>query len=331
MDSGSHFLFGISLAGLACLESAVTQEPALSHAILVGTLAASYAPDLDTVARLRGYASYVRIHRGVTHSLPALLIWPLIISLPLAAMFGVWEHFASLFLWTFLAIVCHVGLDVLNVYGVQCLRPFTKKWIHLDTLCLYDPFLFVLHALGAVLWFVVWRGQAGSHIGEMFALIFATTLLYIAFQASQRHNLIKRVRTELNLSTGDCHLVPSLSWFYWQFIYESDTSFYLGELRDGEVMVLEQYSRKDYNAQGTHPIVKATMGTEGVRSFLHFAQNIYVCWKEKNGGYEVQWRDMRFWHKRKFSFGVDVHLDHNMNVVSDRIGMDKKAWDPPYV
>ncbi len=66
------------------------------------------------------------------------------------------------------------------------------------------------------------------------------------------------------------------------------------------------------------------MGTDGVRAFLHFAQHIYVCWKEKNGGYEVQWRDMRFWHKRKLSFGVDVHLDRDMNVVSDRIGWTKK-------
>ncbi|NQX63232.1 metal-dependent hydrolase [Paenibacillus qinlingensis] len=331
MDSGSHLLFGISLAGLACLAPGVVQEPTLVQAILAGTLVGSYAPDFDTVARLRGYGSYVRIHRGVTHSLPALFIWPLLISLPLAAVFGVWEHYFSLFLWTFLAVVCHVGLDALNVYGVQCLRPFTKKWIHLDTLCLYDPFLFVLHAVGAILWFVVWRGEAGSHIGEMYALIFAATILYIATQASQRKALVKLVQNELKLTTGVCRLVPSLSWFYWQFIYESETSFFLGELRSGKVIVLEQYSRKNYNSQGSHPIVKATMGTEGVRSFLHYAQNIYVSWKVKNGGYEVQWRDIRFWHKRKFSFGVDVHLDGNMNVVSDRIGMDKKAWDPPYV
>ncbi|CAH1196645.1 putative protein YfhP [Paenibacillus allorhizoplanae] len=331
MDTASHLLFGVSLAGLACLETVVTQQPALSHAILAGTLIGSHAPDLDAFARLRGYASYVRIHRGVTHSIPALLIWPLLISLPLAAVFGIWENFFHLFLWTFLAVLCHVGLDALNVYGVQCLRPFTKKWVHLDTLCLYDPFLFTLHAAGVILWFALWGGVAGSHIGEMFALIFAASLLYVCFQKSQRNKLIKHVYSELKIPTGVCHLVPSLSWFYWQFVFESDTSFYLGELRHGQVIVLEQYSKKDYNKQQSHPIVKASMGTDGVRAFLQFAQHIYVSWKEKNGGYEVQWRDMRFWHKRKLSFGVDVHLDREMNVVSDRIGMDKKAWDPPFV
>ncbi|OCT14251.1 hydrolase [Paenibacillus pectinilyticus] len=331
MDSGSHLLVGVSLAGLACLEGAVTQQPSLAHAILIGTLAGSYAPDLDTVARLRGYANYVRTHRGLTHSLPALFIWPLIISLPLAAGFGLWDHILSLYFWTFLAVVCHVGLDLFNVYGVQCLRPFTKKWLHLDTLCLYDPFLFVLHAGGALLWFVIWGGENAAYIGEMYAVIFAISLFYIAIQSSQRNKIMKLVRNELNLSSGVCHLVPTLSWFYWQFVCESETSFFLGEIRNGQVHVLEQYSRKDYNSQGSHPIVKASMGTDGVRAFLHFAQHIYVSWKEKNGGYEVQWRDMRFWHKRKMSFGVDVQLDREMNVVNDRIGLDKKAWEPPFV
>ncbi len=98
------------------------------------------------------------------------------------------------------------------------LTAFYKKWVHLDTLCLYDPFLFVLHAGGAFLWFVVWLGEAGSHIGEMYALIFAATLIYIGIQSSQRNNLMKLVRSELKLSSGVCHLVPSLSWFYWQFV-----------------------------------------------------------------------------------------------------------------
>ncbi|MGO4276683.1 metal-dependent hydrolase, partial [Paenibacillus sp. TAF58] len=81
MDTGSHLMFGVTLAGLACLEPAVAQEPALAHAILAGTLIGSHAPDFDTLARLRGYANYVRVHRGITHSLPALFIWPVLLSL----------------------------------------------------------------------------------------------------------------------------------------------------------------------------------------------------------------------------------------------------------
>ncbi|MEC0228379.1 metal-dependent hydrolase [Paenibacillus alba] len=331
MDTGSHLLFGVSLAGLACLEPAVVQNPDLAHAILAGTLIGSHAPDFDTLARLKGYATYLRVHRGITHSLPALFIWPVLISVPLAAMFGVWEHLISLYLWTFAAVVFHVFLDLFNVYGVQCFRPLSAKWFHLDTLCLYEPFLFALHTLGILVWLFVWGGSGGSHIGEMFGLIYGASFFYIAIRASQRKRLIESVKNELKLSDAICHLIPSLSWFHWQFVVEGDMRFYLGEIREGRIQVQEEYSKAEYTNADTHPIVQATMGTDGVRAFLHFAQRIHVSWSEKSDGYEVQWRDVRFWYKRKLSFGVNVHLDRDMNVVSDTLGWDKKAWDPPYV
>ncbi|GFZ88329.1 hypothetical protein GCM10008018_38110 [Paenibacillus marchantiophytorum] len=331
MDTGSHLLFGVTLAGLACLEPAIVQDPALAHAVLAGTLIGSHAPDFDTLARLRGYATYLRVHRGFTHSLPALFIWPALISLPLAAMFGVWEHLFSLYAWILAAVVLHVALDLFNVYGVQCLRPFSKKWFHLDTLSLYEPFLFGLHSAGLLIWLFVWGGAGGAHIGEMFALIYAVSFFYIAIRAAQRKRNIQLVQSKLNLAEGTCHLIPSLNWFQWQFVIEGDHQYYLGEIRDGNVILEKEYSSSNYSHESTHPIVKATMTTDGVRAFLHFAQRIHVSWSEKNGGYEVQWRDVRFWYRQKLSFGVNVLLDRDMNVVSDTLGWDKKAWDPPYV
>ena len=330
MDTGSHLLFGVTLAGLACLEPAVAHEPALAHAILAGTLIGSHAPDFDTVARLKSYASYVRIHRGITHSLPALFLWPIVLSMPIAAIFGVWEHLFSLYLWTFGAVVFHVFLDLFNVYGVQCFRPISKKWFHLDTLCLYEPFLFGIHAISVLLWLLIWRGSSESLIGEIFAWIYGITFVYIAIRSLQRYNLVNRVKSELGRD-GICHLIPGLSWFHWQFVLESNDSFYLGVIRFGQVQIQEEYRRTDYTESESHPIVQATLATDGVRAFLHFAQRIHVCWKEKQDGYEVQWRDVRFWHKHKLPFGVNVQLDRDMNVISDTLGWDKKAWDPPYV
>ncbi|NEW06473.1 metal-dependent hydrolase [Paenibacillus sp. SYP-B3998] len=330
MDTGSHLLFGVTLAGLACLEPAVAQEPALAHAILAGTLIGSHAPDFDTLARIRGYASYVRIHRGITHSLPALFIWPIVLSLPLAALFGVWDHLISLYLWTFAAVVFHVFLDLFNVYGVQCLRPFSKKWFHLDTLCLYEPFLFGIHTVGVMLWLLVWMGSNQAHVGAMFAIIYGVSVIYIAIRFIQRFHLVKRVSFHIN-QKGICHLIPGLSWFHWQFVLEGKSDFYLGTIQFGKIEIQEEYKRTDYTHHDTHPIVQATLATDGVRAFLHFAQRIHVCWKEKHDGYEVQWRDVRFWHKQKLPFGVNVLLDRDMNVVSHTLGWDKKAWDPPYV
>ncbi|WP_342590950.1 metal-dependent hydrolase [Cohnella lubricantis] len=59
-------------------------NPALSAAVLCVALIGFHAPDGDAILRLRGNESYIKHHRGWSHSLPAMLHWPLAIS-PLAA------------------------------------------------------------------------------------------------------------------------------------------------------------------------------------------------------------------------------------------------------
>ncbi|MCK9909406.1 metal-dependent hydrolase, partial [Microbacteriaceae bacterium K1510] len=116
MDTGSHLLFGVSLAGLAYMDPAVAGNSALAYAVAVGTIVGSNAPDFDLVVRLKGMASYLRHHRGITHSLPALPLWPALLALPLAFGFGVTEYLLHLYGWMLVAVLFHVLLDALNSY-----------------------------------------------------------------------------------------------------------------------------------------------------------------------------------------------------------------------
>jgi len=79
MDTASHILLGVTLGGLATIDPSVSDTGAAA-AVMMGTILASNAPDLDTVLRLRGMNSYIRHHRGITHSLPGLLIWPVLVT-----------------------------------------------------------------------------------------------------------------------------------------------------------------------------------------------------------------------------------------------------------
>jgi inner membrane protein len=78
-------------------------------------------------------------------------------------------------------------------------------------------------------------------------------------------------------------------------------------------------------------VIEATKATDGVRAFLHFAQKVHVSFSKIQDGYEVKWRDVRFWYNHKLLFGVDVQLDQNLSVTSSTIGWSKRSWDPPYV
>jgi inner membrane protein len=51
MDTGSHLLFGATLAGLAFFDPVVSAHPEVAHAVLAATLLGSHAPDFDTLTR----------------------------------------------------------------------------------------------------------------------------------------------------------------------------------------------------------------------------------------------------------------------------------------
>ncbi len=80
MDTSTHIVMGVGLAGLATLDPNVSASPYMATAVLATTLVASNAPDFDTILKLRNNAVYIRHHRGITHSLPALFLWPFIVS-----------------------------------------------------------------------------------------------------------------------------------------------------------------------------------------------------------------------------------------------------------
>ena len=114
MDSGTHFVMGIALGGLALADPVVASHSMTFTAVIAGTIIGSQAPDIDTVLKLRNNAVYIRHHRGITHSLPAVALWPILITaalsfiIPDINMLHVW-------LWTFLAVALHVFVDIFNV------------------------------------------------------------------------------------------------------------------------------------------------------------------------------------------------------------------------
>ncbi|MEB3103781.1 metal-dependent hydrolase [Ferviditalea candida] len=320
MDTGSHLLFGATLAGLAYLDPVVADHAALAHAVFWGTLVGSHAPDFDTVARLKGYPAYIRTHRGISHSVPALFIWPLLISALMVLLFGLERNGWHLYLWIWIAVVFHVLLDSFNAYGVQSLRPWKKKWVALDVLSLFEPFLFALHAAGLILWL------AGAYKpADIFVWVYGVTLMYIAARTVHHYVHVSFLKKAYPQS-GPIHVIPTFHWFYWLFVVETEDMFYTGKIVYGQIRLINEYSKESEN-----PAIKATRSVDGVRSFLQFAQRVYVTCKEVQDGYVVRWSDVRFWYPQRLAFGVDVMLDKDFNIVEHRLGWRKKTWEPPYM
>lgn len=322
MDTGSHLLFGVTLAGIALFHPAVSHEPQLAAAVLSVTLAGSHAPDLDSFIRFKSHDAYLKHHRGLSHSLPAWFAWSIMIGSLAAWGWGFSEHLLLLCSYAFAAVAIHVLFDYTNAYGVQCLLPFRRDWFHMDALCLTDPFLVILHG-SAVLYAVT---GIGPHLQWVSAGAWALTLIYIVWRAVHHEIVVRRVKRRYRRWRA-VHVLPGLWWFRWQYVAQTDEGFEMGKIEGKRWL-----PAKHLPLSVPHACIEATKNVSAVMTLNDFAKRKYVSWTaEPDGGYLVTWTDLRFWRDEDWPYRAEVRLDPKFNVITQQIGWYKKAWEAPYV
>ncbi|HKV42864.1 MAG TPA: metal-dependent hydrolase, partial [Blastocatellia bacterium] len=141
MENLAHTLFGLALAQ-AGLEDA---SPLATTTLVI----ASNLPDIDWVMSIGGGSlSYIKYHRGYTHSFIGLVV--------LAAALVFFLKFVDRRLrlrrdlfrrpirpWRLFWLAClgglgHLFLDFTNSYGIRPLIPFSKQWFHGDLIFVAD-------------------------------------------------------------------------------------------------------------------------------------------------------------------------------------------------
>jgi inner membrane protein len=316
MDTGTHFVMGIGLYGLAHLDPAVTNSPDMLFATLLGTVIGSQAPDSDTLYRLKGNAPYVRNHRGWTHSSPMILVWPTVLSLIISLFIPV-SSFVTLWLWTLLATFIHIFIDCFNTYGTQALRPFSKKWVSFNIINIFDPVIFALHVLGFISWYFFPTSE-----GYIFATIYTLIVLYVAWRSLAHHRITKWVKKEADIA-GEFTIIPTIRFHHWNVIVEMDDKVQMGEIHNHRLEWTGNISREDE----THLATVKSKECNAVASFLSFSSYGFPQVIQKENGYEVKWLDVRYYHKKQFPFVAVAHLDQNYDIVYSFVGWhsDKQA------
>lgn len=309
MDTGTHVAMGIALGGLATIDPVVAQNPALHQMVIIGTIIGSNAPDFDTILKLKNNASYLRHHRGITHSIPAILLWPLLITFglyifnPTLSLFHLW-------LWTFLAVFLHVFVDLFNGYGTQALRPFNKKWVAFGIINTFDPFIFSMHMLGIGLWLF------GYPPVPVFVSMYIILIMYYAWRTYVRHLLIKQVKRKIsNVEKVIC--LPTLHWSKWHIAVMTKDEFYVAQARKLQLSILDVYKRKPIPDS---PIMEAAKKDANVSAFLSFSPVYRWEVKQIKNGHEVRFIDLRYRSKGHYPFIAVVHLDHDLRITHSYTG-----------
>ncbi|PMC39258.1 hypothetical protein CJ195_04825 [Bacillus sp. UMB0899] len=309
MDTSTHITMGFGLAGLAYLDPNVATNPELATAVMIGTVIGSNAPDFDYgVKILKGNGMYTEHHRGLSHSLPAMLIWTIFISCILFILFDQ-IPFLPLLFWTFIAVILHVLFDIFNAYGTQAGRPFTKKWLSLNFIPLFDPFIILIHLTGFIFWIYQYPP------GLIFSICYALIFLYLVY----RYIISLRIKSILAKWTNSQiapTIIPTLSIKKWDFVIETEHLFKTGRVNKREITWHHSFKKHDQSC----PYIQASLNDRNVRHFLANSKHVHALYVLRQKGFEVRWVDLRFRQHHHYPYMAIVILDQQLQIVSSSTG-----------
>lgn len=309
MDTGTHVVMGIALGGLATLDPIVASSHATAASVLIGTIAGSQIPDIDTILKLRNNAIYIRNHRGITHSVPAVLLWPLVI-LALIYPFYPDAHLLHLWGWTFAAVFIHVFVDIFNAYGTQALRPFSAKWVALGVINTFDPFIFGIHILGIIVWI------SGAHPGYTFLIMYLFIIGYYFKRFYAKKQIQLEVRTIIPDAT-DIIIAPTMKFHQWKIAAMNEKLFFVGGAKNGRVEIYDKFERIPVPKT---PVIEAAKKDANISAFLSFSPVYRWEVDEYNDYYEVRFIDLRYRSNGHYPFVAVVQLNRELKPIRSYTG-----------
>jgi len=349
MDTVTHGLTGW-LVARALPDDWKGEHPSTAAAVVA---LGSVLPDADNAASLLGSELYLRIHRGLSHSLLGISVSSLVVAL-LFARYGRCRDAKRLFLLALLGQASHVVLDLLNAYGTQVLQPFSDARFSLDLLFVVD-----LVFTGIVVAGIAWsRGGRAGHA----RVAMASLALYVGVAAllhGRAVDLVRdaAVRTGVRVVTASA--LPQLPSFEvppadrfgfatpvaaaapedppgsgageerWAVPFPAGPLAWNGFVDDGRTFLRAEVDPlagtvewKQREQRGADvPAVRAVRGMTDVETYLWFARFPAVSVATDHGRTELTFYDMRF-------SGMPGHRPFLLRVIESPGAPPLARWGP---
>lgn len=224
MDSVTHIVIG------ACVGVVAARKLPVRKAMFWGALFQTL-PDFDFIASLWSTpAEQLLTHRGFTHSiLFALLITPLLAWL--GERYSKRERIAYR-QWVFFAglqLLIHMLIDVLNVYGVGWLEPFSHHRFAINWIFVADPFFTIIPLF--VFFVLLIAGKRINAIRWATVAVFASLLYlgYCGYNKWQTDKAARSVFQEQGIAMKDYFTTPApFNNWVWYIAARTDSGFYTG-------------------------------------------------------------------------------------------------------
>ncbi len=239
------------------------------------------APDFDYITRIWGVDVFLRYHRGITHGILALIIFPAIMGLIFRKKTG---FFYTYFL-SFIAYAMHLFLDLTNQYGTRILSPFDWNQYSLDLTFIIDPYITIGFLLSVII--------ASMNKKRSVFLTVCTLLIFIGYIAGRAY-LQKETRqflmTRVDANIYKIYPLPN-DFLRWWFIARSGSEVKAGFV---DLFTKKICIHDNYNIDFNNDAISRSKSSQVVQNFLYFARYPYAEVKEFDNKTVVTWKELSY-------------------------------------
>jgi len=292
-------------------------------------LLAANAPDVDIVALSGGSLSYLHWHRHLTHSLVAMPVMALltVAVVKLAGRKPIPWFAASVA--ALIGVASHLLLDWTNAYGIRLLLPFSDRWLRLDLLSLFDPWILGV-ALLAIVGPIVAR-LVGSEISSgkekpryqgrgfaWFALLFMVFYSYGRSVLRDRTVVMLDSRVYQGVAASRVAAFPSANPWRWHGLAETPDFIAIADVSPGEEF--DPLRATVFHKPDPDPAIDVAWRTHTFQEFLRFSQ--FPLWRvspapDMENAKLVEVLDMRFGNPLAPGFMASAVVDSRLSVVRE--------------
>ncbi len=298
MDPITHGAIGLAL-------SAFSGNPvSLTNPIALGCSIGAMIPDIDAVIRVfSNDMVYLKHHRGITHSVPALALLSLLVTGGLVLIFPQMPVLQVLF-WTFIGGLSHTFFDILNSYGAMLFMKKRKA----SLLTLYDP---VVSLMAGYLILVPHQGLT-THL--VIPALFTLYLCFRYYMRREAHKALQGIYAH-GYTVERIDVLPSLLSFYqWDYIITARSHQIVGKFNQ---ITGKNTMRRKLRVQPE--FVKLFNQTKAGDYFNAFSPNLHIDTEHHPDRVILRATDIRYFMRNRFMHHATVILDKNHKVVESHI------------
>ena len=313
---------------------------ALSHAGLhrktrfatLTLIVAANLPDIDIVSRYWGSASYLKYHRGITHSILGVSLLALLVGCAAYSLGRKMKpksapplSLAWLLILAWIGTASHLLLDFTNSYGVRPFLPFSSRWFAWDIMYIFDPLLLLLLCLGLglpTLLRMVSEEVGSRKTRPAWGAVFSLCVLvcYWGLRDVAHRRILGYLDAHTYEDQNPLHVgaFPTpVNPFAWTGVLETDTTYEVLPANALENDVDPRAALR-FHKPPDSPALESALKSRTARIFMDFARFPWAQTDQSEDGFDVQIRDLRFaTSSGGGGFLAEIDLDSALRVRSE--------------